>query len=89
MSYGPDIAASYRRGAYYVDRLLKGAQAAELPIEAPSKVELAVNLKAAAALGLALPPRPSQAGRPPYQVGTSFARSRRAKEQLWHISLRV
>ena len=48
MSYGPDIAASYRRGAYYVDRLLKGAQAAELPIEAPSKIELAVNLKAAA-----------------------------------------
>jgi putative tryptophan/tyrosine transport system substrate-binding protein len=56
MSYGPDIAASYRRGAYYVDRLLKGAQAAERPIEAPSKIELAVNLKAAARLGLALPP---------------------------------
>jgi len=56
MSYGPDIAASYRRGAYYVDRLLKGAQAAELPIEAPSKIELAVNLKAAAGLGLTLPP---------------------------------
>jgi len=43
-------------GAYYVDRLLKGAQAAELPIEAPSKIELAVNLKAAAELGLTLPP---------------------------------
>jgi putative tryptophan/tyrosine transport system substrate-binding protein len=57
MSYGPDIAASYRRGAYYVDRLLKGAQAAELPIEAPSKIEFAINLKAAAALGLALSPR--------------------------------
>jgi putative tryptophan/tyrosine transport system substrate-binding protein len=56
MSYGPDIAASYRRGAYYVDRLLKGAQAAELPIDAPSKIELAVNLKAAAGLGLTLPP---------------------------------
>jgi putative tryptophan/tyrosine transport system substrate-binding protein len=56
MSYGPDIAASYRRGAYYVDRLLKGAHAAELPIEAPSKIELAVNLKAAARLGLTLPP---------------------------------
>jgi putative ABC transport system substrate-binding protein len=56
MSYGPDIAASYRRGAYYVDRLLKGAHAAELPIEAPSKIELAVNLKAAAGLGLTLPP---------------------------------
>jgi putative tryptophan/tyrosine transport system substrate-binding protein len=56
MSYGPDIAASYRRGAYYVDRLLKGAKAAELPIEPPSKIELTVNLKAARALGLTLPP---------------------------------
>jgi putative tryptophan/tyrosine transport system substrate-binding protein len=55
MSYGPDIAESYRRGAHYVDRLLKGAKAAELPIEPPSKIELAVNLKAAAALGLTLP----------------------------------
>lgn len=56
MSYGPDISASYRRGAYYVDRLLKGAKAAELPIEPPSKIELTVNLKAARALGLTLPP---------------------------------
>jgi putative tryptophan/tyrosine transport system substrate-binding protein len=56
MSYGPDISASYRRGAYYVDRLLKGAKAAELPIEPPSRIELTVNLKAARALGLALPP---------------------------------
>lgn len=56
MSYGPDISASYRRGAYYVDRLLKGAKAAELPIEPPSKIELTVNLKAARGLGLTLPP---------------------------------
>jgi len=55
MSYGPDISESYRRAASYVDRLLKGARAAELPIEAPSKIELVVNLKAAAALGLQLP----------------------------------
>ena len=55
MSYGPDITESYRRGAYYVDRLLKGAKAAELPIEPPSKIELVVNLKAAAGLGLNLP----------------------------------
>jgi putative tryptophan/tyrosine transport system substrate-binding protein len=55
MSYGPDIAESYRRGAYYVDRLLKGAKAAELPIEAPSKIELVLNLRTAAALHLALP----------------------------------
>lgn len=57
MSYGPDISESYRRGAYYVDRLLKGAKAAELPIEQPSKIELCINLKAAAALGLTLPDR--------------------------------
>ena len=55
MSYGPDISESYRRGAYYVDRLLKGAKAAEMPIEPPSKIELVVNLKAAAGLGLTLP----------------------------------
>jgi putative ABC transport system substrate-binding protein len=57
MSYGPDIAESYRRGAYYVDRLLKGAKAAELPIEQPSKIELCINLKAASGLGLTLPDR--------------------------------
>jgi len=55
MSYGPDISESYRRGALYVDRLLKGAKAAELPIEPPSKIELCINLKAATALGLTLP----------------------------------
>jgi len=57
MSYGPDISENYRRGAYYVDRLLKGAKAAELPIEPPSKIELCINLKAAGALSLALPDR--------------------------------
>jgi len=56
MSYGPDISASYRRGAYYVERLLKGAKAAELPIEPPTRIELTVNLKTARALGLTLPP---------------------------------
>lgn len=56
MSYGPDISASYRRGAYYVERLLKGAKAAELPIEPPSKIELTINLKTAQALGLTFPP---------------------------------
>ena len=55
MSYGPDTSESYRRAAHYVDRLLKGAKAADLPIEAPSKIELVVNLKAAAGLGLHLP----------------------------------
>lgn len=55
MSYGPDDLESYRRCASYVDRLLKGARAAELPIERPAKMRLDVNLKTAKALGLALP----------------------------------
>jgi putative ABC transport system substrate-binding protein len=56
LSYGPDIPALHRRGAAYVDRLLKGASAAEMPIELPSKYELVVNLKTARALGLEIPP---------------------------------
>jgi putative ABC transport system substrate-binding protein len=55
MSYGPNEAETYRRLASYVDRLLKGARASELAIERPAKIELAVNPKTAAALGLALP----------------------------------
>ena len=55
MSYGPNETEGYRRAASYVDRLLKGARAGELAIERPAKIELAVNPKTAAALGLALP----------------------------------
>ena len=55
MSYGPNETEGYRRAASYVDRLLKGARASELAIERPAKIELAVNPKTAAALGLALP----------------------------------
>jgi putative ABC transport system substrate-binding protein len=56
MSYGPDFNALSRRAAGYVDRVLKGANPAELPIEQPSTFELAVNLRAAKALGLSIPP---------------------------------
>jgi ABC-type uncharacterized transport system substrate-binding protein len=56
MSYGPETADIFRRSAAYVDRVLKGAKAGELPVQAPAKFELAVNVKTATALGLTLPP---------------------------------
>jgi putative tryptophan/tyrosine transport system substrate-binding protein len=55
VSYGPDIVDQYRRSAGYVDRILKGEKPAELPVQAPSKYELVINLKTAKVLGLELP----------------------------------
>jgi putative ABC transport system substrate-binding protein len=56
LSYGVDRVDLFRRAATYVDRILRGAKPAELPVQLPTKFEMAVNLKTAKALGLAVPP---------------------------------
>ena len=56
MSYSPDRADLWRRGASYVDKILRGIDPADLPVQQPTKFELAINLKTAKYIGLAMPP---------------------------------
>jgi ABC transporter substrate binding protein len=81
LSYGPYLVDEYRRAASYADRILNGEKPSDLPVQAPVKFELVINLKAAKALGLEVPPA-ARARRRSYRIVRLFAAS--AHDRLWH-----
>ena len=84
ITYGPDITSQYRRAAGYVDRILRGAKPADLPVQAPTRYDLVVNLKTAKALGLDVPRQRALARRRGDRITVSVDAS--AHGRFWHFS---
>ena len=77
ISDGPDLVATAKRTASYVDRILKGARPADLPVQAPTRYELVINAKTAKAMGLTIPPAPARARRRGDRVTVHI--------RVWHV----
>jgi ABC transporter substrate binding protein len=83
MSYGAKLSDLYRYAATYVDKILKGAKPADLPVEQPTKFELTINVKAAKQIGLTIPPSVLGGADQVIKIGVTMAELQKAK----HVSL--